>query len=88
MYKDHDKAIKGIQDALKCCGFRNPHDMPFPFPSKGVTTQVCQAQTGRTRGCAEEWGKREEVAGGLLTVVAGVLAVAKVSYSDWGLWGI
>ncbi|KAI5812997.1 hypothetical protein BZA77DRAFT_390318 [Pyronema omphalodes] len=78
MYKNHDKAIQGIQDALECCGFRNPHDMPFPFPSKGVTTQVCQAQTGRTRGCAEEWGRREEVAGGLLTVVAGVLAVAKI----------
>ncbi|KAF3910610.1 hypothetical protein ABW21_db0203897 [Orbilia brochopaga] len=53
-FSAHDEdAIKGVQDALHCCGFALPVEMPFPFPrnahkgkNDGIPNDLCARRLG------------------------------------------
>ncbi|KAK4135720.1 hypothetical protein BT67DRAFT_455091 [Trichocladium antarcticum] len=61
LFSAHDgPAIRAIQDALACCGFRSPRDMAWPFPAPGPPgrgpNEACERQfAGRTEGCLRRW---------------------------------
>ncbi|KAK3304679.1 uncharacterized protein B0T15DRAFT_568439 [Chaetomium strumarium] len=83
LYSSHNAdAVRCIQDALACCGFRTPRDMAWPFPRGSYPAPgACEAQFGRHTPCLPEWdGTLRRVAGGELGVVlaVGVLQVLVV----------
>ncbi|KAH6622699.1 hypothetical protein F5144DRAFT_622843 [Chaetomium tenue] len=54
LFQAHDaRAVRAIQDALACCGFRSARDMAWPFPPAG--RDACQTQFGRTEACLPAW---------------------------------
>jgi hypothetical protein len=80
MFQTHDMTIAKIQNKFSCCGFKKPHDMPFPFPAKGINVTTCEVQTGRNIGCADAWEKQEGLSMAFLFAVGGVLVVWKVCF--------
>ncbi len=51
MFQHHDaNAIRGIQDALECCGLRTPLDQPWPFPDHHGA-MACRDNFQRERSC-------------------------------------
>ncbi|KAK1754418.1 hypothetical protein QBC47DRAFT_461517 [Echria macrotheca] len=60
-WTEHDsEAIRAIQDALGCCGFRSVKDMAWPFPrgqpgAPGSGPATCAARYGRTLACRVPW---------------------------------
>lgn len=53
LFRDKDAAaIKSIQDALNCCGFRSVKDMAWPFPPAEVR---CAARFERDLACQQPW---------------------------------
>ncbi|THW92835.1 hypothetical protein D6C84_08259 [Aureobasidium pullulans] len=62
--------IRTIQEALKCCGFRNVRDMPFPFPGHGIAVDTCEMQYGYHVGCEGAWRDKERTVAGLMIGVA------------------
>jgi hypothetical protein len=73
LYSRHDgEAIRRIQDALNCCGFRTVKDRSWPFPSEGQLVN-CAVQFGRTTPCAAPWTTALQATSGLeFGVVLGV----------------
>jgi len=69
-----EKAIKAIQDAFQCCGFKHPRDMAWPFGNPSSCGEIF----GRTQGCVGEWRKAEQVNAGLFVLVAVVVFAIKV----------
>ncbi|KAL2197071.1 hypothetical protein P885DRAFT_77551 [Corynascus similis CBS 632.67] len=59
LWRAHDApAIRAIQDALSCCGFRSTRDMAWPFPSRGGDgpgARACEVQFGRRDACLPLW---------------------------------
>ncbi|KAF8538835.1 hypothetical protein BDD12DRAFT_126789 [Trichophaea hybrida] len=83
MFQSHDgKAIEGIQNALRCCGFKGPLDMPFPFPRGDTKLNACTKATGRTVGCADAWENKEGSTAMTLAIIGGVLLLGKL-FSLW-----
>lgn len=59
LFQHHNvNAIRGIQDALECCGLRTPLDQPWPFPDHHGAT-ACRDNFGRDRSCETLWTRRE-----------------------------
>ncbi|KAK3345733.1 hypothetical protein B0H65DRAFT_525856 [Neurospora tetraspora] len=92
-FRSHDAdSIRKIQDALQCCGFRNPKHMSWPFPSGrngqpgggGKGTEQCGTMwPERKEGCAKAWeGEFRGAMGGEIGVVAGVMLLQIVG---WGV---
>ncbi|KAK3902254.1 hypothetical protein C8A05DRAFT_44289 [Staphylotrichum tortipilum] len=76
-------AIRQIQDALVCCGFRSTRDMAWPFPrgQDPSTGPTCEQQFGRREPCLPGWEAAFRRANtGEIAVVAcvGVMQVAAV----------
>lgn len=71
--KDKD-AVRAIQDAFKCCGFRTPVDRAFPW---GNPSQ-CPKDFGYQGSCLGPWRQAEQKYAGLLLLVAVVVFVLKV----------
>lgn len=46
------QAIRAIQEALQCCGFRTVKDMAWPFPPTDVQ---CPARFDRALACQGPW---------------------------------
>ena len=44
-------AIRGIQDALACCGFRTTVDQAWPFPRRGRGPGACVDMFHRQGSC-------------------------------------
>jgi hypothetical protein len=64
------EAVRTIQDAFKCCGFKNSRDMAWPFPDKSHKATACEEAFGRTNGCLVPWRNEEQrMAGTLMTAV-------------------
>jgi len=70
------KAIKAIQDAFDCCGFRHVKDRAWPLP--GQHHSPCGETFGRNDGCLGAWRKAEQIDAGLFVLVAVVVFVIKV----------
>ncbi|KAK3293579.1 uncharacterized protein B0H64DRAFT_477092 [Chaetomium fimeti] len=94
-WKSHDApAIRAIQDALSCCGFRSTKDMAWPFPhgsGKGAGAGACEAQFGRHEPCLPGWeGALRRAVGGELGVVlaVGALQVLGVVLARRGGFGV
>ncbi|CAN8103518.1 unnamed protein product [Discula destructiva] len=53
MFRTKDaQAIRAIQDALQCCGFRSVKDMAWPFPPADLH---CSARFDRALACQGPW---------------------------------
>lgn len=51
-----ERAVRAVQDALQCCGFRSVKDMAWPFPpAAGV--QRCAERFDRALACREPWAE-------------------------------
>ncbi|KAG0650076.1 hypothetical protein D0Z07_3227 [Hyphodiscus hymeniophilus] len=68
------KAIRAIQDAFECCGFKTVVDRAFPF--SGGRSE-CAAVFGRDKSCLGEWRKAEQTHAGLFVIVALVVFLIK-----------
>ncbi|KAF3211226.1 hypothetical protein TWF192_006886 [Orbilia oligospora] len=90
-YSAHDKdAIKGVQDALQCCGFGKVTEMPFPFykgpkvPGKGhppeVPTNTCSIALGRDVPCAPVWEGELKLAAGLVVAATAITLLVKFAF--------
>ncbi|KAF3113138.1 hypothetical protein TWF706_010134 [Orbilia oligospora] len=88
-YSAHDKdAIKGVQDALQCCGFGKVTEMSFPF-SKGpkekgqppeVPANTCSVALGRDLACAPVWEGELKLAAGLVVAAAAITLLVKFAF--------
>ena len=72
-------AIRRIQDRHRCCGFNSVQDRAWPFPDVGHTAAACHEAFGRQRRCFGAWRQDEQVAGGLMLLVAVVAFLLKVT---------
>jgi hypothetical protein len=71
-------AIQKIQDAFRCCGFANSHDMAWPFPDRTHNQHACETAFGRNSGCLAAWKAEEQQIAGLLMAVVGMVFVWQV----------
>ncbi|KAK0634365.1 hypothetical protein B0T17DRAFT_611390 [Bombardia bombarda] len=82
LWQSHDAtAIRRIQDALDCCGFRSVKHMAWPFPQgSNPGEQVdCATRYGRTEACAVPWERAMKgAAGGDFGVVVAVVVMQVV----------
>lgn len=78
-----DKAIRAIQDALECCGFRSVKDMAWPFPPADVTT--CVTRFNRSLACQGPWTNALQRNAGVelgVVVAVGLMQVRMACLSD------
>ncbi|KIW79213.1 hypothetical protein Z517_05825 [Fonsecaea pedrosoi CBS 271.37] len=66
----NEDAVRGIENALRCCGFNSLHDRAWPFPSHDVDVTACERTLGYTRRCVDPWRNQEQVAAGLLALAS------------------
>lgn len=75
-----ERAVRAVQDALQCCGFRSVRDMAWPFPPAAGGAQQCAVRFDRALACRGPWAAAlRGAAGADLGVVLGV-GVLQVSY--------
>jgi len=70
------KAIRDIQNAFECCGYRTVKDRAWPFTEH--TASPCSSTLDRTKSCAGDWRKATQVTAGLFLLVAVVVFIVKV----------
>lgn len=70
-------AVRRIQDAHQCCGFRTPRHMAWPWPDNQGADQ-CRRAYRRNRSCLESWRHDQQINAGLLLLVAVASFSAKV----------
>ena len=59
LFQAHNvNAIRGIQDALNCCGLRTTLDQPWPWPDNHGA-RYCRENYRRERSCEVGWRARE-----------------------------
>ncbi|OQV07814.1 hypothetical protein CLAIMM_12187 [Cladophialophora immunda] len=66
----NEDAVRGIENALRCCGFNSLQDRAWPFPSHDVDVRACERTLGYTRRCVDPWRNQEQVAVGLIAVAS------------------
>ncbi|KAK6528398.1 hypothetical protein TWF281_009639 [Arthrobotrys megalospora] len=85
----NEKAVKGVQDSLQCCGFGTAVEMPYPFPfnpKKGdprpeVPVGTCKTlMRGVNKPCAPLWQAELQTAVGLVVGATAFMFVAKLVY--------
>ncbi|EXJ65832.1 uncharacterized protein A1O5_11073, partial [Cladophialophora psammophila CBS 110553] len=64
----NEDAVRGIENAFRCCGFNSLHDRAWPFPSQDVDVRACERSLGYTRRCVDPWRNQEQVAAGLVAL--------------------
>lgn len=74
----NEGAIRRIQDAFDCCGFKSTLDMAWPFVAKNIGAGECVARYRRNTACEAAWRQTEQVNAGLLLLVATVVFAIKV----------
>jgi len=72
----NENAVKNIQNAFECCGFRTVKDRAWPFTDQ--STSPCAVTLGRTKSCAGDWRKAEQVTASLFLSVAIVVIAITV----------
>ena len=61
-----DRAIRAIQDTLRCCGLNSIRDRAWPFPSNGVDARACETTQGWNIRCLDPWRRQEATAAGMV----------------------
>lgn len=74
--------VRAIQDRHQCCGFNSPRDRAWPFPDRSHTATACIETFGRRASCRGGWRQDEQVAAGLMLLVALVAFLLKVALPD------
>ncbi|KAK2762343.1 hypothetical protein FQN54_001353 [Arachnomyces sp. PD_36] len=67
-------AIRTIQSALQCCGFRSIHDRAWPFKDADHDDTACERALGYTQSCLAGW-RREEQTGAWFVLVAALSSI-------------
>lgn len=80
LFRSKDSAgIRRIQDAHQCCGLNSILDRAWPFQNRDHGVNECAKAFNRTKACLGSWKKDEQIAAGLLLLVAIVTFLLKVS---------
>ncbi|KAJ4356009.1 uncharacterized protein N0V89_004035 [Didymosphaeria variabile] len=74
------EAVRTIQDAFMCCGFKNSRDMAWPFPDKTHKATACEEAFGHTNGCLGPWKSEEQRMAGILMAVVALVFMWQVSH--------
>ncbi|KAI4092388.1 MAG: hypothetical protein LQ344_003453 [Seirophora lacunosa] len=90
LWTTHDgNAIRRIQDAHQCCGFRTTANMAWPFDGD-QHAGTCRTMYGRERSCLAPWRRDQQIQAGLLLLVAvgtfGVKLVVLALYRGRSPW--
>lgn len=86
LFRSKDGArIRRIQDAHQCCGLHSIVDRAWPFQSRDHGVDSCAKAFNRTKACLGSWRRDEQIAAGLLLLVAVSTFLLKVS--DYTLLG-
>lgn len=72
-----DQAIRAIQDAFQCCGFRSVHDMAWPFPPTAVE---CAVRFERALACRAPWTEALRRGAGVQFGVVLAVGLLQVSF--------
>lgn len=80
LFRHKDGAeIRRIQDAHQCCGLHTVLDQAWPFPNRDHGVNACAKAFNRTVSCFGRWRRDEQIAAGLLLLVALSTFLLKVS---------
>jgi hypothetical protein len=80
LFRSKDEArIRRIQDAHQCCGLHSIRDRAWPFEDQNHKVDACAKTFNRTKACFGSWRRDEQIAAGLLLVVAIAVFLLKVS---------
>lgn len=81
-HRKNERAIRAIQDGLRCCGLRSVHDRAWPFKdgSKGYGDDECERRFGYGRSCLALWRGEEQRVAGMVFVAAAVVLAVKVRF--------
>ena len=72
-------AIRTIQDALHCCGFRTTHDQAYPFPDRSHDATACSTTFDRHVACQPKLEHAtQQTLGAFVAVGAVALAIKAV----------
>lgn len=71
-----ERAIRAIQEAFQCCGFRTVKDMAWPFPPTNVQ---CPARFDRSLACQVPWTSALQRSAGVNFGIVAAVAVMQVS---------
>ena len=79
------QVIRRIQDRHHCCGLHSVQDRAWPFPDKHHTVASCTEAFDRQRSCLMGWRQDEQIASGLMLLVAILVFLIKVNFlaSRW-----
>lgn len=80
LFRSKDQVrIRRIQDAHQCCGLHSIKDKAWPFQDRNHEVDACATTFNRTKACFGSWRRDEQIAAGLLLVVAIVGFLLQVS---------
>jgi hypothetical protein len=72
------RAIRSIQDSLRCCGLRSIHDRAWPFKDKDHGDDACQLQLGYDRSCFAPWRQQQQGVAWMVVTAAVLIWATKV----------
>lgn len=72
-----ERAIRAIQEAFQCCGFRTVKDMAWPFPPTAVQ---CPARFDRSLACQGPWTSALQRSAGVNFGVVAAVGIIQVSH--------
>jgi hypothetical protein len=75
------QAMRRIQDAMDCCGFRSSRDMAWPFEDKDHGARACEVEFGRMKGCETGWAGKERAMMVAMVVIGGFGVICDVMSS-------
>ena len=79
-----ERAVRAIQDTLRCCGLNSMRDRAWPFPSDGVGAEACERTQGWNVRCVDRWRRQECTVAAMLGLanLSNWAFVASISHSD------
>lgn len=79
------EVIRRIQDRYQCCGLHSTVDKAWPFPDRSHPVTACRDAFNRRNSCMGGWRRDEQIAAGLMLLVAVVVFLMKVSEMNFGV---
>lgn len=86
-HSKNSKAIRSIQDELRCCGLRSLHDRAWPFKDRNHGDNACELQLGYRRSCFAPWKEQQQKTSWMIFAAVIFVFAAKVSFLlHWDSW--